>query len=62
MIIGNVQAAKHLIKNYKDNALIIYHPKPSDLAVKSFNDTFKFLNIKFQFEDIQQVQQKFMEI
>ena len=47
MILGNVEAAKFLIKNFKDNALIIFHPKPSDLAVKSFNETFKFLNRKF---------------
>lgn len=43
MIIGNVEAAKHLIKNFKENALIIYHPQPSELSIKNFNETFKFL-------------------
>jgi hypothetical protein len=43
MIIGNVEAAKHLIKNFKENALVIYHPKPSELSIKNFNETFKFL-------------------
>jgi hypothetical protein len=53
MIIGNVEAASHLIKNYRENALIIYHPKPSDLAIKNFNETFKFLNKTFSFDDIE---------
>lgn len=37
MIIGNIEAAKHLIQNFPDNSLIIHHPKPSKLSVKNFN-------------------------
>ena len=63
MIIGNIEAAKHMIKNYKNNSLIIYHPKPTILSVKNFNDTFKeYLKEYFTFEDIHSVQLKFLEI
>jgi exoribonuclease R len=37
MIIGNVEAARHVIKHSPKNALIIYHPMPSDLSIKMFN-------------------------
>ncbi len=37
MIIGNVEAARHIIKQSPQNALIIYHPMPSELSIKNFN-------------------------
>ena len=60
MIIGNVEAARHLIQNFRQNALIIYHPMPSDLSIKNFNETFKFLNKAFTFDDIHAVQKQFL--
>lgn len=37
MIIGNIESAKWLVKTQPKNALVIHHPKPSKLAVTSFN-------------------------
>jgi len=35
MIIGNIEAARFLVKRQADKALVIHHPKPSMLAVSS---------------------------
>jgi len=37
MIIGNIEAARFLVKRQADKALVIHHPKPSKLAVSSFH-------------------------
>jgi exoribonuclease R len=43
MIMGNIEAARHLVKADPRNALVIHHPKPSKLSVTSFNEAFKIL-------------------
>ncbi len=43
MIIGNIESARLLVKAQPNNALVIHHPKPTKLAVNSFNDQFKVL-------------------
>jgi exoribonuclease R len=43
MIIGNIESARFLTKHQPNNALVIHHPKPSKLAVASFNEQFKCL-------------------
>jgi len=37
LFIGNIEAARFLVKRQADKALVIHHPKPSKLAVNSFH-------------------------
>jgi len=60
MIIGNIEAARHLVKADPHNALVIHHPKPSKLSVTSFNEAFKSLDIKFRFDNVFDVQQQLL--
>jgi hypothetical protein len=51
-----------MVKNQPNNALVIHHPKPSRLAVNSFNDQFKILEKKFKFENVLDVQKQLLEL
>lgn len=62
MIIGNIESAKFIIKSYPKHALVIHHPKPSKLAVNSFNEHFKSLETKFKFENVLEVQKMLLKI
>jgi exoribonuclease R len=62
MIIGNIESAKVIIKASPSNALVIHHPKPSKLAVTSFNEQFKNLELKFKFENVLDVQRQLIKI
>lgn len=56
MIIGNVEAAKHLVKINANNALVIHHPPPSQLTITYFNEYFKQLGINIKFKNSRQTQ------
>ena len=62
MIIGNIEAAKRLIKTCPSHALVIHHPKPGKLGVTSFNEQFKCLDTKFVFENVMDVQRQLLEL
>ena len=51
-----------MVKNQPQNSLVIHHPKPSKLAVNSFNEQFKMLEHKFKFENVLDVQKQLLEI
>lgn len=43
MIIGNIESARFLVRHQPLNSLVIHHPRPTKLAVNSFNEQFKIL-------------------
>ena len=41
---------------------MIHHPKPNKLALSSFNEQFKMLEMKFKFDSVMEVQKQMLEL
>lgn len=64
MIIGNVEAAKHIVRHSPGHALVIHHPPPTELSVNMFNENFNFKDkgIKFEFKNIRDAQKQLLMV
>ena len=53
---ANYEVAKHLVKNFGENSLLIYHPKPSSCNIEHLNDMASDYGFRFKAESIQKLE------
>lgn len=52
MIATNGEVARKLVKDFGPNALVIYHPRPSQYSIDNFNSYLSDFGIRFDCESI----------
>lgn len=62
MIMANYEVAKHLVKNFGENSLLIYHPKPSSCNIEHLNDMASDYGFRFKAESIQKLEREINEL
>jgi exoribonuclease R len=56
MIMANYEVAKCLVKNFGENSLLIYHPKPTSCNIEHLNDMASDYGFRFKADSIQNLE------